>query len=73
MSECLSNSIYMYIVVMVSLYISKPSFLFYHEEEKCLFKSFGCGKNKSVLSIHILSIILSIFIYFLTFIIIKIE
>ena len=63
----------MYIVVMVSLYISKPSFLFYNEEEKCLFKSFGCGKNKSILSIHILSILLSIFIYFLTFIIIKIE
>lgn len=74
MSDCLTNSIYMYIVVMLALYITKPSFLFYYNREnKCLFKSFGCGENKSILSIQILSILLSIFVYFLTYLILKLE
>ncbi len=74
MSDCLSNSIYMYIVVMLALYITKPSFLFYTtNENKCLFKTFGCGENKSIFSIQILSILLSIFVYILTFLILKLE
>ena len=74
MSDCLSNSIYMYIAVMIALYVTKPSFLFYTTtNEKCLFKTFGCGQNKSILSIHVFSILLSIFIYFLTFLILKLE
>ena len=74
MSDCLTNSIYMYVVIMIALYVTKPSFLFYTtSNEKCLFKTFGCGKNKSILSIHILSILLSIVVYFLTFLILKLE
>ena len=73
MSDCLSNSICMYVVVMFSLYVTKPSFLFYNNKDKCLFKTFGCGRNKTVFSIHILSILLSIIIYFLTHLIIKLD
>ncbi len=74
MSDCLTNSIFMYIVVMLALYITKPSFLFYTtNKKKCLFKTFGCGENKSIFSIHILSILLSILVYFFTFLILKLE
>ena len=51
---------------MVLLFLIKPDFLIYEDENKCMFKQFGCGKNKSVMNIHLLSIILSIVSYFLT-------
>ena len=73
MSDCVTNSILMYIVIMIALYVTKPSFLFYHKEKKCLFKSFGCGENKTIFSIHILSILLSIFTYFFTYLILKLD
>ena len=66
MNECILNSFYVYIIVMVLIYLIKPSFLFYNEGDKCLFKNFGCGKNKTIINIQILSIVLSIFSYFLT-------
>ena len=66
MNECILNSFYVYLIVMVLLYLIKPEFLFYYEEDKCLFKNFGCGKNKSIINIQILSIVLSILIYFTT-------
>ena len=66
MNECILNSFYVYIIVMVLIYLIKPSFLFYNEGNKCLFKNFGCGKNKTIINIQILSIVLSIFTYFLT-------
>lgn len=66
MNECILNSFYVYIIVMVLIYFIKPSFLFYNEGDKCLFKNFGCGKNKTIINIQILSIVLSIFTYFLT-------
>ncbi len=66
MNECILNSFYVYIIVMILIYFIKPSFLFYNEGNKCLFKNFGCGKNKTIINIQILSIVLSIFTYFLT-------
>lgn len=66
MNECILNSFYVYLIVMVLIYLIKPDFLFYYEEEKCLFKNFGCGKNKTIINIQILSIVLSILIYFTT-------
>lgn len=66
MNECILNSFYVYLIVMVLIYLIKPEFLFYYEEDKCLFKNFGCGKNKSIMNIQILSIVLSILIYFTT-------
>ena len=66
MNECILNSFYVYLIVMILIYLIKPEFLFYYEEEKCLFKNFGCGKNKTVFNIQILSIVLSILIYFTT-------
>ena len=74
MSECLNNSIFMYIVIMIALYVTKPSFLFYtNTENKCLFKTFGCGENKSIFSIQIIAILLSILVYFFTYLILKLE
>jgi hypothetical protein len=66
MNECILNSFYVYLIVMILIYLIKPDFLFYYEEDKCLFKNFGCGKNKSIINIQILSIVLSILIYFIT-------
>jgi hypothetical protein len=66
MNECILNSFYVYLIVMVLIYLIKPEFLFYYEEDKCLFKNFGCGKNKTIINIQILSIVLSILIYFTT-------
>ena len=51
---------------MVLLFLIKPDFLIYEDNNKCMFRQFGCGKNKSIINIHLLSIILSIIIYFLT-------
>ena len=66
MNDCILNSFYVYLIIMILIYLIKPEFLFYYEEDKCLFKNFGCGENKSIINIQILSIVLSIFIYFIT-------
>jgi len=56
----------MYVIVMTLIYLIKPQFLFYNEGDKCLFKDFGCGENKTIISIQLLSIMLALFTYFLT-------
>jgi hypothetical protein len=66
MNDNIINSFYVYFIIMVLLFLIKPDFLIYEDENKCMFKQFGCGKNKSVMNIHLLSIILSIISYFLT-------
>ncbi len=66
MNECILNSFYMYVIVMTLIYLIKPQFLFYNEGDKCLFKDFGCGENKTIISIQLLSIMLALFTYFLT-------
>ena len=74
MNSCIYNSFYLYLIIMTAIYIIKPKFLFYNNDKnKCLFKKFGCGKNKTILSIHILSIILAIFIYFVSLFFSKLE
>ena len=73
MNECITNAFYIYLAVMIAIYITQPSFLFYHKENKCLFKKFGCGENKTILSIHIISIFLSIITYFMTYFLLKLE
>lgn len=66
MNECILNAFYMYVIVMILIYFIKPSFLFYNDGDKCLFRDFGCGENKTIISIQILSIVLALFTYFLT-------
>ena len=66
MNNCILNAFYMYIIFMILIYYIKPSFLFYNKGNKCLFKNFGCGENKSIITIQILSIVLAIFTYFFT-------
>jgi hypothetical protein len=66
MNDNIINSFYVYFVIMVLLFLIKPDFLIYEDNNKCMFRQFGCGKNKSIINIHLLSIILSIIIYFLT-------
>ena len=73
MNDCILNSFYVYLIIMILIYLIKPEFLFYNKEKKCLFKSFGCGKNKTILNIQILSIVLSIFTYFLTRLLILLD
>ena len=59
MNDNIINSFYVYFIII-------PEFLIYEDKNKCMFKQFGCGKNKTIINIHLLSIILSIIIYFLT-------
>lgn len=66
MNECILNAFYIYVIFMALIYCIKPNFLFYNEGEKCLFKDFGCGKNKTIITIQILSIVLALSTYFLT-------
>jgi len=73
MNDCILNSFYVYLIIMILIYLIKPEFLFYNDGKKCLFKSFGCGKNKTILNIQILSIVLSIFTYFLTRLLILLD
>lgn len=63
MNENITNSFFIYLIIMIFLYLLKPEFLFYIDNEKCFYKNFGCGNNKSIISIHSISIFLSIFIY----------
>ena len=65
MNENISNSFFIYLVFMVIIYLLKPEFLFYNEDNKCIYKNFGCGNNKTILNIQIISILLSIFTYFI--------
>jgi hypothetical protein len=66
MNDNIINSFYVYFIIMILLFLIKPDFLIYEDKNKCMFKQFGCGKNKTIINIHLLSIILSILIYFLT-------
>jgi hypothetical protein len=73
MNECITNAFYIYLAVIIAIYITQPPLLFYHKEKKCLFKKFGCGKNKTIFSIHIVSVFLSIITYFMTHFLLKLE
>jgi len=64
MDNC-TNAFYIYLVSMILLYLTKPECLFYHKNKKCFIKKFGCGKNKTILSIHTTAILLAIFYYIL--------
>jgi len=73
MIECITNTFYIYVTVIIAIYITKPQFLFYTNQKKCLFKKFGCGQNKTIFSIHIISIFLAIITYFITNFLLKLE
>ncbi len=66
MNSYILNSFYTYLIVMIMIYIIKPNIFFYTQDNKCYFKSYGCGKNKTIINIQIFSIILSILTYFLS-------
>ena len=60
-SNALYNTIIVYIIVIIIILITKPNFLYSHEEKK--FKSFGCNEGETILSLPIFSIIIAIILY----------
>jgi len=66
MTDCLSNAFYLYLFSLILLNITKPDFLLYHKGKKCIYKKFGCGRNKTLFSIHIISIILAVTFYYVS-------
>ena len=57
----LINSIVVYIILILLLIYNKPSIIYNKKTKK--FKQFGMAEGKSVLSLPILAILLSIIIY----------
>lgn len=55
------NTIFVYILVMSILLLQKPSIIYNKKHKR--FKQFGVGKNKSLLSLPILAIVLAIVFY----------
>ena len=65
----LYNSLKVYIIIIVLLIYLKPSFIYDKKQKQ--FKSFGLDKNSTIFSLPILSIFLSIIIYFIFSVIYK--
>ena len=67
-----NNSLYFtcifFIFIMFCIYYNKPNFIF---DKNNKIKTFGFGKNKTILTLPIFSILLVIIIYFLFFLIEK--
>jgi len=61
MNKSLSNSIKLYIIIIISIIIFKPDFLYDKKHNR--FKSFGTRKNTTILSLPIFSILLAVLIY----------
>jgi hypothetical protein len=61
MNKILSNSIKVYILIIISVIIFKPDFIYDKKHNK--FKSFGVNKNKTLLSLPIFSILIAVLIY----------
>ena len=61
----LLNSIIIYIITIVLLLYNKPEIIYDKKIKK--FKQFGLNKGKSILSLPILAILLSIVIYIIFF------
>jgi hypothetical protein len=63
--NCLFNSIIIYIIVIIIIIYNKPNFIYDKKRKK--FKEFGLTNNRSIISLPILSIILSVVIYIIFF------
>jgi hypothetical protein len=61
MNKSLSNSIKLYIIIIISIIIFKPNFLYDNKHKR--FKSFGTRKNTTILSLPIFSILLAVLTY----------
>jgi len=55
----LGHTLIIYIAIMVLIYYYKPK-LFFHKNE---LKQFGIGENKTILPLHLFSILFSILLY----------
>ena len=67
----IQNSILVYLVIMIIIFIVKPNSLFIKKDKstfsnKCILRPFGCGKDKTMFTIHLTSICLAIVLYFFT-------
>lgn len=60
-----------YILIVVIVYISKP--LLIYDDINNKFKEFGLDENKSIIAFPVLVILLSIVVYFVMKIIMKME
>jgi hypothetical protein len=55
---------------MMIIIIVKPKYIFIKKNKstfpttKCLIRPFGCGENKTIFTIHVVGILLSIVLYF---------
>jgi hypothetical protein len=56
-------AIFIYIFIIIFLFISKPDIIYDRNNKK--FKDFGIGPSKSLISLHILAILIPIIIYIL--------
>ena len=61
MNKILSNSIKVYILIIISVIIFKPDFIYDNKHHR--FRSFGTTKNKTLLSLPIFSILIAVLIY----------
>lgn len=61
---CIYNAIIIYITIMGLVLFIKPKKFFEKKDGKMQIIQFGCGENKSIVNIHILSACLAIVIYF---------
>lgn len=71
MNNILSNSIKVYILIIISIIIFRPDFLYDNKHHR--FRSFGTTKNKTLLSLPIFSILIAVLIYIFFSFIDKIE
>ena len=71
MNKILYNSIKAYILIIISIIILKPDFLY--DKKHYRFRSFGTTKNKTLLSLPIFSILIAVLMYIFFSFIDKIE
>ena len=55
------NSIIIYIIIILVVVLTKPDFLYDHEEQK--YKEFGIGDNKTLLSFTTFGILSAVILY----------
>jgi hypothetical protein len=63
------NAVVFYILIIIIILIIRPKFMYCNKKKK--FKTFGIGKDKTLLSFPLISIMLVIMLYII-FIIVKI-
>ena len=65
------NSIIMFVIIVIILFVFRPSFIYSNKINK--FKQFGTKEDETIITFHILSIGLGILFYFMFSIIERID